>query len=360
VVESLNKLRQTSNVYVIGVDVGGTNTRVAVSLMNGENVVAAKFLSSTVAQLVEGLGTVGDDLLKVMGTHPVGAAIAIAGPVKEHEAEVTNYVGTAAARTVKLDQLPPSLFPAGHTKFVNDLESCCYGILALDEHHELGNYFEPLWGGDTDVKLAPVHHAVLAAGTGLGVGLLVKLGNHPFQVYPLEFGHALIGPLGNNNPEYDIDTKLLRYLSDKLYEGKHAPEYEDVVSGRGLTYVYDFLVKDPSHVPSGLSAAEILTAATTHPINEYAVKALHIFYKVLIRNAQTLAVAAQAKGILLAGDNQVANLPFVKSIAEELKAEFNNHQKQHWIANVPVYTQHKLFNINLHGTLFVARSVAAK
>jgi len=361
IVDTLKKLREISPVYVIGVDVGGTNTRVAVSLLNGENVVAAKFLSSTIHQLVEGLTLVSEPLLALMGGHPVGAALAIAGPVKDREAEVTNYVGSAEGRTLRIEQLPPSIFPAGHTKFVNDLESCCYGILALDEHNQLSHYFEPLWGGDSNVKLAPAHHAVLAAGTGLGVGLLVKLGtNVPFQVYPLEFGHVLIGPLGKTNPEKELDTKLLQYLSEKLYDGKFAPEFEDVVSGRGLTYVYDFLVKDLSNTPNGLTAQEIVIAGTTQPINEYALKALQIHYKMLLRTAQTLAVGVQAKGILLAGDNQVANLPFVKSYAHELQAEFLNHQKRHWIEHVPVYTQNKLFNINLHGTLFVARSVASK
>jgi len=359
VVEALKKLQEISHTYVIGVDVGGTNTRVAVSLMNGENVVAAKFLSSTINQLVEGLGVVAGLIIEVMGGQPVGAAIAIAGPVKEHEAEVTNYVGTAEGRTLKIQQLPTTLFPVGHTKFVNDLESCCYGILALDEKNQLHEYFEPLWGGDSNVKLAPVHHAVLSAGTGLGVGLLVKLGsNLPFQVYPLEFGHALLGPLGKTNPEKELDSRLTEYLSEKLYDGKFAPEFEDIVSGRGLTYVYDFLVKDLSNTPCGLTAVEIVIAATTQPINEYALKALQLHYKVLLRTAQTLSVGVQAKGILLAGDNQVANLPFVKSYAKELQAEFLNHQKRHWIENVPVFTQNKLFNINLHGTLFVARSVA--
>lgn len=41
--------------YVLGVDVGGTNTRVAVGTPDGEYVIVAKFLSRTVAQLTSGL-----------------------------------------------------------------------------------------------------------------------------------------------------------------------------------------------------------------------------------------------------------------------------------------------------------------
>jgi len=238
------------------------------------------------------------------------------------------------------------------------LESCCYGILALDQLNLLSDFFEPLWGENPQVKIGSVHHAVLAAGTGLGVGLLVKLGsNLPFQVYPLEFGHTLISPLGKNHPERDLDSRLSDYLSEKLYEGKYTAEQEDIVSGRGLSAVYNFLVKDLSNTPSGLNPVEIVVAATTQPVNEYALKALQIHYKQLIRTAQTVSVGLQVKGIFLAGDNQVANHGFVKPYAGELRTAFLNHPKRHWIENVPIYAQHKIFNINLYGTLFVARSL---
>jgi len=236
------------------------------------------------------------------------------------------------------------------------IESCCYGILALNEQNLLYEYFEPLWGGDANIKLAPVHHAIAAAGTGFGCGLLTKLGPQ-FQVYPLEFGHVSIIPLGKTDPEKDLDDKLLDYLSARLYDGKHAPEFEDIVSGRGLTYVYDFLVKDLEKKTT-LSAVEVAIAATTQPVNEHALQALQIHYKILARSLQAISIGLQVKGILLAGDNQVANLPFVRSYAKELQAVYVNHQKHSWIDHVPVYTQNKLFNINIFGTLFVAKIAA--
>jgi hypothetical protein len=104
------------------------------------------------------------------------------------------------------------------------------------------------------------------------------------------------------------------------------------VSGRGIGYVYEFLVQGKTDCPSGLSAAEsissflpsrcfylfffpVVFAATNNPPNKYAVQALQIHYRVLMRAIQTISVGLQAKGILLAGDNQVANDPFFRSIA---------------------------------------------
>lgn len=104
-----------------------------------------------------------------------------------------------------------------------------------------------------------------------------------------------------------------------------------MVSGRGIGYVYEFLVQGKTDCPSGLSAAEskpppppllltdaiiflVVFAATNNPPNKYAVQALTIHYRMLLRAAQNIAVALQCKGLFLAGDNQVANDPFFRSI----------------------------------------------
>lgn len=361
VVNALNKLKITQS-YVIGVDVGGTNTRVAVGTPDGEYVIVAKFLSRSVTQLKTGLEKHVGSIAAHLGRSPGAACVAIAGPITEFgtAAEVTNYDSTSHEdRILRVKDLSNAHFPHTTTRFVNDLESCCYGILSLDNQKLLGEYFSPIWSveGDNAVHLKPsVHHAVLAAGTGLGCGMLVKLGPQ-FQVYPIEYGHALLTPLGTENPNRELDERLSNYLSEKLYGGKFSPEIEDVVSGRGIGYVYEFLVQGKSDCPSGLSAAEIVFAATNNPPNKYAVQALQIHYRALMRCIQGVAVGLQAKGILLAGDNQVANDPFFRSMAKELRAEFLNHPKRHWIENVPIFAQTKLFNINLFGTLFVARSL---
>ncbi len=60
----------------------------------------------------------------------------------------------------------------------------------------------------------------------------------------------------------------------------------------------------------------VVFAATVNPPNQYAVQALKIHYKNLMRAAQNIAVGLQAKGLLLAGDNQVANDPFFRSITK--------------------------------------------
>jgi len=164
--------------------------------------------------------------------------------------------------------------------------------------------------------------------------------------------------LGVGNPGHHLDQKLFDYLAHRLYGGAHAPEYEDIASGRGLGYVYDFLVKDEQNVPKNLSAAEIVIASTSG--NAFAKQAVEIHYRILLRCAQNVAVGLNVKGIFLAGDNQVNNKGIVNSIQNVLKEEFLNHPKRHWIDGVPVYSQITSFNINLYGTLYVARLLVAQ
>jgi hypothetical protein len=45
---------------------------------------------------------------------------------------------------LSIEELPSTLFPPHHTRFLNDLESACYGIAALSNSGKLPEYFETL------------------------------------------------------------------------------------------------------------------------------------------------------------------------------------------------------------------------
>eukprot|EP01113_Clastostelium_recurvatum_P012232 TRINITY_DN1632_c0_g1_i5.p1 TRINITY_DN1632_c0_g1~~TRINITY_DN1632_c0_g1_i5.p1 ORF type:complete len:430 (+),score=95.96 TRINITY_DN1632_c0_g1_i5:178-1290(+) len=361
-IESLSQLKGAP--FVLGIDVGGTNTRVSLGTSDGTEYLFTTFEASTLPVLLSGLEAAGAELTKHITYPPSAACIDIAGPVFEEgeKAEITNYAGSREERIISKAMLPRSLFTPETTAIVNDLEACCYGILALAKAGRLPELFSPLWSdGKDDMKLRPVHYAVLSAGTGLGVGLLVKLPGMDFQVLPLEGGHGLISPGGKGSPDYDQEHKLLEFLGQKLYNGKHGPEWEDIVSGRGIQYCYEFLTRaDDEEKKKNLSTADIVAAAFATPHSANAQDALLLHYKYLIRCSQGISVALQAKGIFLAGDNQVNNDKFVRTNSHVLHKEFLSHPKQGWVENVPVYAQHTKFNINLFGTLYVANYIASR
>eukprot|EP01111_Echinosteliopsis_oligospora_P007329 TRINITY_DN2217_c0_g1_i1.p1 TRINITY_DN2217_c0_g1~~TRINITY_DN2217_c0_g1_i1.p1 ORF type:complete len:374 (+),score=114.69 TRINITY_DN2217_c0_g1_i1:93-1214(+) len=356
---SLERISLSQNkTYVLGIDIGGTNTRISVGTLDGDYVVVVKFLANTISQLKSGMYLEIGKLTKKLGTAPAGVCLAIAGPVSNGglTASITNYEGTTEERLLRVSDLDKTHFPEGKTRFVNDLESCCYGVMALDQAKTIGQYFSPLWGEKMDnLALAPSPHAVLAVGTGFGAGILFHT-KAAFHVYPIEFGHALVTTVGVDHPDYSLERDLIEYLSRSLYDGKYAPEYEDAVSGRGIVTVYNYLIKDVSDAPKNLHAGQVVKEATQG--NTYAAKTMAIHYRWLLRAAQNLAVSMQCKGVLLAGDNQVTNDPLVRFLSSDLHKEFMNTQKIEWIKDVPVYAQFKEFNINIFGTLFVARGLA--
>jgi len=245
------------------------------------------------------------------------------------------------------------LFPK-NTVFINDLASACEGIAALNSVGLLKQFFQPLWSSASHdpVELQPVNYLVLAMGTGLGCGLLVaKDGSH--EVLSLETGHTFITPLGNSHPNKEEEQNLFNFLSNKLYQNKFSPEWEDICSGRGLGYCYEFVTKDV-HGAEKLNAGQIVAKAVRDK-DPNAIKAVSIHYKYLFRAAQNQCVGFIAKGVFLAGDNQVANDQFVSHHIPTFKDEFMNHSKANWLENVPVYRQIKGYNLNLHGTVHVAK-----
>ncbi len=122
------------HVYV-AVDVGGTNTRVNIGSVR-TTLRIAKFQSHTKAVLLAGLEAAGAVLRdKAPHVTVLGAGMCLAGPILANRTacSISNYLGDD--KTVTLAELPPSLFPAGRTLLLNDLEATCHGLIAL-QHPE--------------------------------------------------------------------------------------------------------------------------------------------------------------------------------------------------------------------------------
>nr|UQE87402.1 glucokinase [Acanthamoeba castellanii] len=349
--------------YFVGVDIGGTNTRVALDTGSSDEpyVQIAKFRASSSKHIVEGLQQVARQVADILGVPASGACLAGAGRIGDDglSLDITNYPGTPADRTLTSDQLPTYLFPADATHFINDLESTCYGLKSLNESNQLASFFKPLWSTSDTVTMERANYLVLAVGTGLGIALLTSLGrgsrNIPLQVMPMEFGHALYSPV-TDPAKKDEEDRLAAYLSKTLYSGKNAIEYEDIVSGRGVLAVYQWITAEHKEAAKYESAEEISAAAFREDPCPFATKALLIHYRFLMRVAKNLCVGLQAKGMFLAGDNQVVNNPFFEKYLAEMRAEFLDHPKPDWIDKVELYTQTQSFNINLHGALYYART----
>jgi len=345
----------------LGVDIGGTNTRVAAIKSGNSNndatsieesyILVSKFKSSSLKDLVSSLKVVGEQFVSITGTKPITACLDVAGPISDKgcKVSITNYVGE---NVLHVKDLPEVLFPAGKTIFINDLASTCEGINFLNQQNQIQEFFGVLWGNEVKHELKPVNYLVLAMGTGLGCGLL-NYTSSGHEVVALETGHTTLSPLGPSHPEYKDEQSLLQFLSNKIYNNQHSPEWEDICSGRGLVSCYEWASRKNPNASKGLQSIDVVKLAMENK-DEEAQKALLLHYKYLFRSAQQQSIAFQCKGVFLAGDNQVYNDPFVVQHVNQFKAEFLNHPKQHWISESAVYRQTKSYNLNLLGCLFRA------
>jgi glucokinase len=223
---------------------------------------------------------------KFLGGAKVDAAcFGVPGPVRNGRLRLTNLPWTLDSR-----ELSTSL-GITHVFLINDLEANGYGVaeLAPDQVYSLAE-------GDTSQV---GNRALIAAGTGLGEGLLIWNGQSHVP-FPSEGGHADYAP--RNEDEID----LLRFLKQK-YDGRIS--FERVVSGMGLTNVYDFLsevrgVEVPKWLGVRMAAEDpnaVITECALAAKSEICEKALNMFVSAYGAEAGNLALKVLSVGGVYVG-----------------------------------------------------------
>ncbi|KAK8896264.1 hypothetical protein M9Y10_014161 [Tritrichomonas musculus] len=290
-----------------------------------------------------------------------GAALAVAGPISNGRAVLTNWIGDASARTLVADELPELLFPRGKTVFLNDLEAGAYGIIAAEQDGILESHFLKMWAHDPKVGksqniVSTNRTAVLAMGSGLGVALIM---NSPMLtgplVVPTELGHVQIPVVCHKDANCEFENELIQHVSNHYYEGKQTPEYEDIASGRGLCLTYQFFKQKYENVKIPVEQIDAGDVAQSAKEGEKAArKALEWHYRIFMRAAKGVATSLCCDSVVLALDNQVKNAWFVEAISDILHEEFYNFIRPDWMEGIRVFTQTETLNFNILGTTYMA------
>jgi glucokinase len=152
-------------------------------------------------------------------TPPQRACFAIAGPIVDQKAQLTNLPWQVEAEALSQE------LGIKRIALINDFSAVGYGVLVLSSQDLL-----PLQAGER-VAGAPI--GVIGAGTGLGEAYLVSHEGR-YQVFPSEGGHVDFAP--RSQEEWDLVCYLLA----------HNPEWkrislERIVSGMGIVSIYEFL-----------------------------------------------------------------------------------------------------------------------
>jgi len=158
-------------------------------------------------------------------------------------------------------------------------------------------------------------------------------------------------------PRNDREESMLRFLRGKF----GIVSYENVLSGRGLRNIYDFVVTLPEFasatLPGDPQPADITTAALD-ATNAAAVEAMRMFVSIYGQEAGHLALKTLATGGLYVGGGIAPKiLPALKQPA--FLESFRNHsvpKMQEMLAKIPVHVI--TFEMNgLYGAANFARSL---
>ncbi len=275
---------------VLAGDIGGTKTLLEVAEVgvSARRVLAQGHYPSTeydglLPMIREFLGAAGAGTAASLHS----ACFGVAGPI----------VDVSTGQCARLTNLPWEVDTAvlahglgiTRVRLINDFQAVGYGI-------------EALGSGDLAVlqegsEIAQAPRAVIGAGTGLGVGILVWQHDH-YEAIPTEGGHADFAP--TNGPQLD----LLRSLMDRF--GRVS--CERLLSGPGLVNIYSFLCAGAAEaarlqaVIEAQDPAAAIARAAQEQRDALAVRAMDMFAEIYGAQAGNLALTCLARGgVYIAG-----------------------------------------------------------
>jgi glucokinase len=277
-------------VRILAGDVGGTKTLLQLLDSGGEHpaVVLERRYES-------GLYPTFDAMLRdflALGKGAVDSAcFAVAGPVIDRTAEVTNLHWKMEADALR------QRFGIGSVTLINDFHAVAVGVPLLE-----GPDLIALNEGARD-RAAPI--AILGAGTGLGEAIVIAE-EEGWRVVASEGGHADFAPQGREQVE------ILLALEERY---GHV-SYERLLSGAGLVNIFTFLrdrhyqgdaaMADHSGDVESLPARISTLAAGGDPL---ACRAFGIFVDIYGAEAGNMALRLLARGgVFLAGGIAAKNV----------------------------------------------------
>lgn len=338
--------------YVLAGDVSGTNTSLAIAGIRKDSITPL-FISRFQSQELKGISDAINETLKYAHEkHNItiqDACLSPAGPISPERdyCNLTNVTWDIDVKQVLVDTELKSL------TLINDFEAIGCGLPFLDQDNKdhLVMLAHP---GSHNAK--PVENGVkgiVGAGTGLGKSILIF--NRERGMYipiPSEGGHE-------DFPVTDsFEYELIQFIKDR--RGGEAPvDFEDVLSGRGLASIYEFLIDfevfDLNSITKEIEDADDKAPIISRNAHQDPAcrRALELFVRFYARALRNFALNIMARGgIYMAGGIAAKNMDFFTSGA--LMKEFEINQTQHKVLrDIPVYVITN-YNISIYGAANVA------
>lgn len=280
---------------VLAGDVGGTNTRLAVCDVSGDKVLrVAEDVQPS--DRFKSFKDIVRDFVQAHKAEVRAVCLGLPGPVRGRRVQLTNLPWAVDADELERDLGLPTV------TIVNDLVANAHGLSSLSDAD-----FSVVRTGVPDPH---GNAALVSAGTGLGEAGMQRVGP-VFQPFATEGGHTDFAPAN------DLEIDLLRFLQAKF--GSHV-SWERVVSGPGLTTLFEFLVErrgpaEPEitdEIETALDRSAVVARYATAGKSDRAREALDLFLALYGAEAGNVALKTFATaGVYLGG-----------GIPPKLKGEF--------------------------------------
>jgi len=256
---------------ILCADIGGTNANFSIVGVREKMPEILLLSRERTPSGKEFPGVVNDFLAYAasQGFTPEDACLAVAGPV-EMEKGRRRVKMTNVQLIVDSENLIEHT-PLKHVEIVNDFEAISYATTLLSQE----DYVTLNRGRSSEREV----RAVIGAGTGLGKSILY-FDEHLlcYVALPSEGGHSDLPVLNEEEME------LAEFVRKKTGVRTQIT-YEDVLSGRGLENIYEFLhTKKHPNSPSDLSAEEMSERRKEDPCSRETFQWFVNFYARCARN----------------------------------------------------------------------------
>jgi glucokinase len=280
----------TGTPLVLAADVGGTRTKLALACCDEEQGLRFVERAAYASGEFPAFERILDAFLSEPAVAPYAsqvctACFAVAGPVKDGAARLTNLTWSVDERSLAQH------LGIRRVSVINDFAAAGLGIDLLTE--------ADLLTLQTGAPIARGNRIILGAGTGLGVAWLTW-NEDRYRVHSSEGGHADFAPID------DTQLELWRYLRQRF---DHVSA-ERVVSGSGLERIFSFVQESEAARPSTALLDAMAQGDDAGAISQFALerrdslaeRALDVFASAYGAFAGSMALMALARGgVYLAG-----------------------------------------------------------
>jgi len=332
--------------FVLGVDLGGTSTNICIAGIRDSKpyiLFIYYFETKRLDSLSSAINQVLSHAKEKFDLEVDNACIGAAGVISKEKnvADLTNVPWNIDSRDIIKQTSLKSAF------IINDFEAIGYGINLIDANDTVN--IRPINNTD-ELRLTK---AVIGAGTGLGKSILYF--NEKINGYiplPSEGGHSDL-------PVYDsLELQLLEFI--KKSKGNSEPVcYEEILSGRGLVNIYNFL-KNQNISEKNLVFDEIEKSIDKPALiskykntDETCKKTFQLFTRFYGRCAKNFVLDSMATGgLYIAGGIALKNKEIFSS--DYFFKEFiYSDQRIHILKQVPIYVITNP-NVGVYGACFAA------